>query len=182
MSRVTGGADVAHRRRPMRPVVLAYLALSTLAAGLQGSVGAVHPVGYAMLTLVTVLALRGDPHRWTLALVVAHLVIHLVRGAPVGFAAWAAAAALATVLGSLHLCAPWLPWRHRRLHPSPATVSTWMTQAGTVLAVASATAVSAALVAAPPGAGPALAVLALTGIVGVTVAEARRRFTTPSET
>ncbi|MGL5853314.1 MAG: hypothetical protein ACRCZD_21235 [Phycicoccus sp.] len=182
MSPTPGRPKAPPWRRALRPVVLAYLVLSVLAAGLQGLLGPVHPAWYAVLAAVTTFAARGNPHRWTLALVTVHLVLQLARGAPHGPAGWVTVAALATVLGALHRCAPWLPWRQHRLRPSTATVTGWTTQAGTVLATASATAATAAVVVAPDGAGPALAALALAGIVGVAIAEARRRLSTPSET
>ena len=92
---------------------------------------------------LTWLALRSQPHRWVLLLVLLHVAVWLLGTAPASAAHWAGAVVTATGLFALHALTGWLPWAPHSPAAGPGVRSQLAAPLGLVTGLAGALAVLA---------------------------------------
>lgn len=124
---------------------------------------------------LTWLALRSQPHRWVLLLVLLHVAVWLLGTAPASAAHWAGAVVTATGLFALHALTGWLPWAPHSPAAGPV-VRSQLAPLGLVTGLAGALAVLASSGIRVSESGSATAGLSLLLVAICTVAPRLREY------
>lgn len=160
-------------RRPTLAGCIFVGASATAAAG-QYLLNRDWPAAHLAFAVFTLLALVSQPHRWAMVLLLAHVGVFILGGPPSTLAQWATTVGLGTALSGIHQAAAWLPWRHRRLSPSPQVCRVMLAIGLVVVAFTSLAATAAFYLSPPASLGLVPVVLALSVLIAVSGAEASR--------